>query len=392
MFKSVTGIGDYTVGNNIGSPMFKTTGAPIFVHREYIQDIYSSINFTVTSFPINPGLVATFPWFSSVSPSFEQYIILGMLFEYRATSAFALNSTNTALGTVIMATEYNVENPIFPSKTSMEQHEFAISVPPQSNGLHPVECDSRLNILNSKYVRVGAVPTGADPRFYDHGNFCLATSGMQANSAIIGELWCTYKIQLLKPNMNIVNNDTIWGHWRDSVVGDVNGGALFGTTANLVANPFNTINVTIFGSTITFAYPPGYNFMVSYFVKGGNTTLNINTSATYTGTAVTNLFKNDTVGIVQSPEATQNSTTLSFQSTLVTTAQGGFVAYSNATLPTSVSSMDLFIVGYPSSDLTFKNPMSQQLQFLDLQNKIQYLEEQFNRTKIICDYDEKKQM
>ena len=59
--------------------------------------------FKIDSYLINAANPKTFPWLSQIAANYEQYDIEGMVF-----SADALNSTKTALGTVMMATQYDV--------------------------------------------------------------------------------------------------------------------------------------------------------------------------------------------------------------------------------------------------------------------------------------------
>lgn len=65
--------------------------------------------------------------------------------------------------------------------------------------IHAIECERSQTTLSEQYIRFGAVPAGADPRFYDLGRFSIATVGMQAASVNIGELWVSYDIEFLKP-------------------------------------------------------------------------------------------------------------------------------------------------------------------------------------------------
>lgn len=201
LFKSVTGLGSYSVALNGNSPpMFNTNSAPIIEHREYLADVVGSTSFAINSYDINPGLVSSFPWLAGVASAFEEYRLLGCIYEFKSTSASALNSTNTAMGTVIMATEYDVSDAVFSSKLVMENHQFAVSTKPDLSCLHPVECAPALTVAPQRWVRSSAVPSGADPKLYDWGRMSIATTGMQAVN-VIGELWVTYRVQLLKPQL-----------------------------------------------------------------------------------------------------------------------------------------------------------------------------------------------
>lgn len=207
LFSSIFGIGKYEVNKNsllsasASDPpiVSNTASATRIQHREYITDITGSSLFALQAYNINPGLSATFPWLSTVANAFEEYKMHGLLFEFKSTSADALNSTNTALGTVIMATEYNALHAPFTAKRDMENYVYSTSSPPSVSALHPIECARDVSILDEFYVRNVPVPS-SDIRFSDMGLFQLATVGMQA-SAVIGELWVTYDIELLKPKL-----------------------------------------------------------------------------------------------------------------------------------------------------------------------------------------------
>jgi len=212
----VTGLGAYKVSTNSlmtgNVPMFGGGAGTVISHREYVGDISGSTAFTLTSYPINPGLGSLFPWLSLCAAQFEEYELLGMLVEYKSTSAVALNSTNTALGTVVMATNYDTYDTLFSNKQQMEAYEFSTSAAPSQSMLHPIECKPKANVLGNKFVRLGNVPSGADQRFYDVGNFQLATVGMQAAS-VIGELWVTYHVRFHKPKLPTPVGGQIQAGW-----------------------------------------------------------------------------------------------------------------------------------------------------------------------------------
>lgn len=203
----VTGMGDYKVSSN--SIFSATTGVPSFSgsshsirvkHREFLGDILSSTQFQISKYPIQPGDPTTFPWLSQVAIAFQEYSIKGLIFQFHSTSANALNSVNTALGTVVMATQYNPARPAFISKPEMEQYEFSCSSKPSCDLLHPIECMPKETPLRQLYIRTGDLPDGEVPQFYDFGAFYIATVGMQAE-ATIGELWVTYDIEFYKPRL-----------------------------------------------------------------------------------------------------------------------------------------------------------------------------------------------
>lgn len=218
---ALTGFGDYTVKKNV--LLEETNGPPAVInrsnkefvvrHREYIQDIYANTapvanspsNFGVLSYPINPGSAVTFPWLSTIADKFEQYRIEGMVFEYKSLYSDAVVTLNGSIGSVILATEYNAGAPTFASKQAMENYQFAQSAKPSCSILHPIECANRQNVLSELYIRPGSVPDGEDVKTYDFGDFQIASQGIPvqvaASPPVLGELWVSYQIALLKPRI-----------------------------------------------------------------------------------------------------------------------------------------------------------------------------------------------
>lgn len=209
----IFGTGDYITSadkvkynvlvNEAQVPQFGSNKNIVHVrHREYLGDVITSSSantFQVQTYNINPGLSATFPWLSQVcGSSFQQYRINGMIFEYRSMSADALNSTNTALGSVVMATDYDSADAAFTSKAQMENTEFGVSCKPSSCMVHAIECARNQTAVSEQYIRAFSVPSGADIRLYDLGKFYIATAGFQGTSVNVGELWVSYDITLFK--------------------------------------------------------------------------------------------------------------------------------------------------------------------------------------------------
>lgn len=196
-------MGDYKIKANT----LLTSGSPVptfgencirIRHKEYLGDVFGTTAFSNSSYSINPGVSTTFPWLSTVAANYQEFAFAGLVFSFVSTSADALNSTNTALGKIIMATDYNSVDSSFTTPQQMLATEFCNYGKPASDLLHAVECDPKLRPLLWQYVRTGGVPTGKDARFYDLGNFQIASQGMQA-SANIGGLWVAYDIILCKP-------------------------------------------------------------------------------------------------------------------------------------------------------------------------------------------------
>jgi len=209
---TITGMGDYKVQrNSLYVHALSSSPPPAFrsdshstrvVHREFIGDVVGSIAFSKQyKFPINPASALSFPWLSTMAVLFEEYKFHGLVFEFKSTSGSAISSTNAALGTVMMATQYNVYLPDFVTKVQMDAYEYTVATKPDCSALHPIECDPKLNDREVYFIDTSQFAAGGDLRMTNMGNFYLYTAGQQADANTIGELWVTYDVELLKPRL-----------------------------------------------------------------------------------------------------------------------------------------------------------------------------------------------
>jgi hypothetical protein len=240
---AITGFGDYQVRSNTltngGSPPQFSMGKHMtkICHREFVGLVTSpGAAFTTTNYFINPT-TNLFPWLSEIALSFEQFAVRGMVVEFKSTSATAVSSTNTALGSVILATQYNVLAPAFTSQQQMEAYEFCTSCNPSQSMIHPIECAPNLTTVSELYV--DQFSTG-DPRLQNLGVTTVATVGQQAASTL-GELWVSYEIDLIRPKLFLgVANLGLSSHW-------VSAGSLGDTVNSLATAPmkhFTNANLT----------------------------------------------------------------------------------------------------------------------------------------------------
>jgi len=207
------GLGDYNVKKNVFDGRLPEmtnlagNGGTIIRYQEYLGDITTSStagDFKNQSFLLNAANESTFPWLSQIAANYDQYEIQGILFEFRSTSGNAITSTNTALGTVMMATQYDTIDQPFNSKVEMLNYEFSTSGLPSQNHTHMVECDPHQTPLPLLFTESGVTnPPNTDPRLYFLGRFQIATQGFQGTNVNAGELHCTYQVKLLKPKLAV---------------------------------------------------------------------------------------------------------------------------------------------------------------------------------------------
>lgn len=258
-FKQITGFGDYKVNKNSimtdSVPTFaKDTHSIRVAHREYMFDMdWLGTSFTNRTFYINPGNRRMFPWLYWLSQCFEQYKFHGLVIEFKTTAGNSVGSTNTALGTVILATQYNALDTKFSSKYEMENYQYACSTKPSVSVIHPVECAMRECPVDVLYIRNQATQnygsnnlSNADPRLYDLGILNVAGVGAQAANINCGEVWISYDVELFKPRPQ--KNTTGTSHYQSSTTTDL--APLLGMTEQLGGMLGQLI--TLDDDTITF--------------------------------------------------------------------------------------------------------------------------------------------
>jgi hypothetical protein len=281
LVSKITGFGDYKVNKNSivsgnSVPTFRNDADGMVVcHREFLYNVVGSVGFNLTSIAINPGLVTSFPLLSRLSTIFEEYEMVGLVAEYRPSSGSAVSSVSSALGVVILATDYDAANPLFSNKQQMESYEYATSTVPFTGCLHPIECARNRNVLDNLYVRTSSPPVGTDVRLYDMGNFQIATEGMQSVYTV-GELWFSYDVRLRKPRLPPpIENRTPYMRVITQPASTGTDQLLFGTLippvvtsdSNLEYFAFSAINRQF---TLVLQQPGVYHFRFATKAQNGN--------------------------------------------------------------------------------------------------------------------------
>lgn len=213
--QGIIGSGDYTVLTNSlmkngytlsegqQIPQFVISGQGMNVrHCEYCFDVVAPTNpsnFLNNLFTINPTNTTLFPWLSVIAGNFQQYKINGMIVQYKSLSSDI--TAGGALGSVVIATDYNVVDVKYVSKVAMENSQYATSCKPSLSMVHAIECDPRVRPTELLFTRATATSTSVfDPRFYDFANLQIATSGLPSVAGtILGEIWISYDITFSKP-------------------------------------------------------------------------------------------------------------------------------------------------------------------------------------------------
>lgn len=251
----ILGMGDYSIQANtlVKGGGTLAQGAKIIpngnrsvriLYKEYLGDVYTHPTvagaFNLAAYPINPGLVQTFPWLATIAQQYEQWTPNGIAFEFKSTSSEYVSTQ--ALGSVIMSTEYDVYDEPFENKQEMLNSCYSNEAKPSQHIVHGVECDPRDNPLSIFYTRTGANDTNADAslRETDLGVFYIATQGGATANLNLGSLYIVYDITLRKEQMfNGVRNK---GLILDCIYGTVG-------VASATPLPVRATNNTTPGST-----------------------------------------------------------------------------------------------------------------------------------------------
>lgn len=356
MMPIITGSGDYQIKNNVFMkgrlPQMVNVsngGGTVIRYSEYLTDIITdpiANTFMIQSFLINAANQDTFPFLSQIAQNYEQYSIEGMIFEYKSTSADALNSTNTALGSVMLATQYDVADPVFSSKAEMLNYEFSKSVKPSENVLHMIECAPNQTVLSDLYTLSSVdPPAGRDPRFYHLGRFSIATTGFQGTSVNIGQLHVTYQVRLMKPKLyQSLGLDVEYAHWTNTA--SVANATPLGT-AGSESVLADTIGIDFLNST-QFELPAQSisKCYMCWVIYGGTAA-----AVTVPGITLTNCVSMGLSSLSQTPPPAVSSANVRFGFTfrtdgnnevpLITFGTGG-------TLPTGSSSIVVYIIQIPN--------------------------------------------
>lgn len=212
---TITGMGDYTVEDNSlisegiavepdSVPTFVRNDHSVHIkHREYIGDLVipaDPTGFNNTFYSLSPSNETLFPWLANVANRYQEYRFKGAVIEFK--SMYSDYSAAGPLGTVAIASNYNVLQPAYTDKITMENSEFAVSSKPSKSILHAIECKpgaGRSAFLNVRTAGVTPASIG-DARLYDWCSVQVATTGLSGTAGqVMGELWISYDVELAKP-------------------------------------------------------------------------------------------------------------------------------------------------------------------------------------------------
>lgn len=303
--RMIAGSGDYKVQSNTLTTMgvaHNPEFVPEFIsrnkkgntngtrvrHREYLGDIISSSSasaFSITTYAINPGNSTIFPWLSTIAQNYDQWVPNGIVVSFKSTSS-VFNGSTQGLGTVIIASDYDLLDSQYASKIEMENSQYAVSCKCSDNILHPLECAPNQRQVRCLKIRGVNTPTD-NIQWYDLCNTQVATVGIGGTSVTLGELWITYDITFFKEQIygGLIGNGVYESVWSGAT--SISTSAYLGT--DWKAGPNNTTGV-VFNGTTTFTFPATTTvgtYALNYLVVGSSSAASIPTF-TLTGCSLVN--------------------------------------------------------------------------------------------------------
>lgn len=161
-------------------------------HREFLGDVSGSVGFSVSGYPINPGIVTTFPWLSAIANRFESYLFRRLSFEYETAAA------STTVGTVMLAVDYDAADTPPINKVEIMSYHNAVRCGVWQEASYGSDQFDLKKFGVQRYVRGGPLSPNLDIKTYDVGNLFLATKG-ESDDSVIGELYVSYDVELMTP-------------------------------------------------------------------------------------------------------------------------------------------------------------------------------------------------
>jgi len=214
----VTGYGSYKVKHNTvgdttvyGADAANVPGFSNFEHgtrikhREFVKNIVVPSDptaFNVEVMRLGLDNSELFPWLSLLATRFQKYKVHGMMFYFRSTSTDYNNS-----GSLAFSLNYDVTENGPTQMSDVLNSFFATSSKPSQSFAAPVECDPATMPSGGYYIRHPNASTGTvDLRMSQVGSLNVCTEGLSLSAGqVLGQLWCTYDIELLYPITDITS-------------------------------------------------------------------------------------------------------------------------------------------------------------------------------------------
>lgn len=162
-------------------------------HTEYLGPVTGTAVFQPTSYPINPGLVGTFPWLSSIASCYEFYQFKELSLEFRP-----LCGTGNS-GGVLLAVDFDALDSAPTTIQKMMTYQTATQGPVYMPATIRCPPSNMTKFGVQKFVRHGSNPAASDLKTYDIGKFWVGTESTNEGFHA-GNLLLHYEVILSNPH------------------------------------------------------------------------------------------------------------------------------------------------------------------------------------------------
>jgi len=162
---------------------------------ELVAIVQGSVSFQCTSWQVQPGLVANFPWLAQLSALYQKYRIRSMVFYFKPTVS-QYNSLGQQ-GRVVLCFDTDALSPLLQSTQQAENLSPHVDGMPYEKMYLELPA-AKITPPDGKFVRTGPAPAGSDIKTYDAGIVYFCTEGLGGSGAI-GELRVKYVVDLVSP-------------------------------------------------------------------------------------------------------------------------------------------------------------------------------------------------
>lgn len=196
--------GDTIVPRIVGSN--DEEGSMTLSHKEYVTDVYGVMGTSKNAtFACNPNNRDLFPWLSGLAINFVEYQFEQLIFHFKSTTSNV--GSSGALGTVILAANYNVTSGDFLNKITMMEQDGAVSAKTSCDVTFGVECDPEKNVgsANKLVLPSSRVPSSSELAMYNLANVQVLVNNPPLTGSV-GELWVEYTVKLRKKAFSVDGN------------------------------------------------------------------------------------------------------------------------------------------------------------------------------------------
>lgn len=164
-------------------------------HREFIGNVTSGASSAFTNsfvLELNPGIIATFPWLSTIAQNYETYMFR------KVKLCYYTRTGSTTAGSVVMAPDYDAADSSPPTEQIMSTYSDVVEDAPWKN----IDCSLRPGAMHPdgkrKFIRTEALANNLDIKTYDAANLYVFTVDSTA-AAAWGKVWIEYDVVLHTP-------------------------------------------------------------------------------------------------------------------------------------------------------------------------------------------------